>query len=172
MPSGNPIVTIPPWARTMSVPVWVSAPDRSIHYLNERARSLFGLEGNRGLGEPCWLAVRARRACAGGRREPFCGPQCPIQCALRGRGRLKPVAVRIDDAQGRERRLRVLVFPLPSLQDEPPYLVHCAYPSYMSRGIENYLAARAEAFASPFSSRVDDSPSIEHHGILLPPGLL
>lgn len=136
-------VGVPSWVRGLDVPVWVTAPDHTLAYVNRKAERLLGIRGRDWLGRPCHEAVAG---CAED-GAAVCRPGCDVRC----RGARNEPQPTIDVFVGREarsHRTRWTVIPVPGDDGGLPWLVHTATDLGRAVESERYLqriAARSVA---------------------------
>lgn len=118
----KPLPKIPPWVRKLGAAVWISGPDRKIHYMNKRASDLLGVSEDDCQGKHCFRVV-------GGFDDkdlPFCGPNCPVSDLAQTDQEMAPVTFQVENSDGESRWIRVLT--IPSTEgSNGPWLVHCAF---------------------------------------------
>lgn len=127
---------LPAWITRLSVPIWISDPDRRICFLNARAEALLGRRASACLGRPCHEVVQGWMAS----RRPLCGVQCPLAAAARADRSLAPIRIRVGGAGSGENWIQLLCIPLWSPEGRGPWLVHCALRSRRPHDMEEYLA--------------------------------
>lgn len=138
----------PEWIDRLGVAVWVSGPDHTLAYCNERAEELLGLSRTECLGLPCYRVVSGKDAA--GRR--VCGPDCPIARLARSGEPIEPLRLRLGGAGRTERWIQVLTITLRASDGRDPWLVHCAQDVRGQQRIEQYLervATRTHASPAP-----------------------
>ena len=145
---------LPPWVRRVGAPVWITAPDRTLCYINERAETLLGLSSSRSIGSPCYRVIAGRD----GGGLPYCQPRCPTFCQAQKGCELKPLTLRIHGAEPADHWLHVIVIPTKVPNRDGRGLVHCAIDAGHEHRMEEYLARVASR--TRHQSAVDRSCSL------------
>lgn len=128
---------VPPWARRLGVPVWVTDPDRNLRFVNGRAATLLAVSASECLGKPCYAIVSGVDLSG----EPFCRPDCQLEHLVRnGSGGIEPIEMGIVGAAAKVRWVKVLAIPVTGSRQTNTLLVHCALDHDKSRRVETYLS--------------------------------
>ncbi|MFQ5606745.1 MAG: LuxR C-terminal-related transcriptional regulator [Candidatus Zixiibacteriota bacterium] len=131
----------------MALPIWISAPDGAICYVNERAERLLGHSAEEVIGAPCFEVIDGK--CESGSR--FCDNQCPVSIQAKLGLDITPVRLKIVNLAGETRWIHLIVIPVTAPDGTGPYLVHLARPIDRAHFIEDYL--RRVSTRSSHSSR-------------------
>jgi len=137
----------PRWAAALDLAVWVTGPDRAVHWINRQAASLLRANREHLLGRPCRETVKAVNV----KGRPLCGAECPIMQRVRRGRALPPLKIRFDggagDAGSAEGHagpwVRILLIPVRRARDGGIYLVHCVISSEREKRMERYLRSVA-----------------------------
>lgn len=125
---------VPLWVHALATPVWVTAPDGSLEFLNDAAATLLDLPVGTGRGLPCHDVVAGRDSA----ERPHCGAHChTAQRAACGQP-LEPVEVRIG-SDGAARWIEMMVIPVTADDGTGPWLVHCARDIDRQRRAADYV---------------------------------
>jgi DNA-binding CsgD family transcriptional regulator len=126
--------------------VWVTGPDRTIHWLNEKAGSLLSVAPGQVLGRRCHQVVAAEDL----RGRPFCRPDCPVLDSIRRGTPLPPFRLRLGvRARDQESHsVRVLMIPVRRPRDAGVFVVHCVVSCERETRMERYLRSVAGRWTS------------------------
>jgi DNA-binding CsgD family transcriptional regulator len=136
--------TVPVWVRQLDLPVWVTAPDRTLRYVNRKAERLLGIRAGDWLGRPCHEAVAGRDEDG----QAICKPGCAVACRSARNEPQPTVDARVGRSAARSHWTRWTVIPVASEDGGAPWLVHTATDLGRSVECERYLqrlAARSVA---------------------------
>jgi PAS domain S-box-containing protein len=125
---------VPAWIHAMGVATWVSDGNGTVIYMNERAEKMLGREQQQALGSPCFEVIAGRTP----EGEKQCRENCPIAARARKGEEVEPYTLRIDDDEGEEHWLQLLVIPY-THEDGTGQIAHCAFRVDRSHIIESYL---------------------------------
>jgi DNA-binding CsgD family transcriptional regulator len=125
---------VPPWARKLGMPVWISDPDRYIIFVNGRAEGLLGQPTGSCVGRPCSEVIRGRTA----KGKPFCAEQCPVIRQLDFQTEIEPFQLRIG-AGRKAKWIQVVVIAAQAPDFSGPYVVHCVIDDEREQRFKQYL---------------------------------
>ena len=125
---------VPPWVSNMGVATWVSDRDGLVIYMNQRAENLLGKEPGGAVGRPCHEMIGGQ-APDGSRR---CQHNCEISKMIRNGEEVEPYTVRINNDEGDEHWLQLLVIPYTNGEGSVR-VAHCAFRIDRSHIIQSYL---------------------------------
>jgi DNA-binding CsgD family transcriptional regulator len=126
---------VPPWVKTLGLAVWISGPDRSIVFVNERAASLLGRPASELIGRPCHEAVGGKDESG----ESFCSERCAIYLDATSSREIEPVRILLDGADGHGHWVQILPICVHSPDFSGPWLVHCVLTEDKTHRLERYL---------------------------------
>ena len=126
--------TIPSWIHAMGVATWVSDHAGTVIYMNERAEQLLGRDPSKAIGRPCYEVIAGRTPDG----EEQCKQNCRIGQLAREGQEIEPYTLRINDDEGEEHWLQMLVIPYEG-GDGNIHKAHCAFRIDRSHIIESYL---------------------------------
>ena len=119
--------------------MWITGPDRKIHFVNEKAEEILGRPARDCIGQPCFRVVGACDT----KGTPFCARRCPILTMAEGTEAVEPVALQFRPRRGRVRWIQLLCIPEWAPDGTGPWLVHCALDARRARRFEDYLTTVA-----------------------------
>ena len=125
---------VPPWVRNMGVATWVSDRDGLVIYMNQRAEHLLGKEPGGAVGRPCFEMIGGRAPDG----SPKCQHNCEISKMIRNGEEVEPYTVRINNDEGDEHWLQLLVIPYTNGEGSNR-VAHCAFRIDRSHIIQSYL---------------------------------
>ena len=126
---------LPAWVSTLDTPVWVTAPDRTLSYVNGHAETLLGRSSAECVGLPCYQVVAATDASG----RPFCGQRCLLARLAGQHQNTPPVELRLGHSDGSATWIHVLPIAVRGPGGEGPWLVHCALNTDRAHRLEDYL---------------------------------
>lgn len=125
---------VPAWIHAMGVAAWVSDHAGTVIYMNERAEQLLGKDPHKAIGRPCYEVIAGRTTDG----EQLCKQNCRVTQLAREGAEIEPYTLRINDDEGEEHWLQLLV--IPYADDEGRVQkAHCAFRIDRSHIIESYL---------------------------------
>lgn len=140
---------LPPWIASLGTPVWITEPDGSIGYVNERAEALLGFSADDCIGRRCHEVIAGTDAAG----RPCCKPNCPVYRQARKQREIEPASMRIVGADGKSHWLDVLFITLAQPNSTAVRVVHCALEADRAHRIETYLARVASRTPHPKTGR-------------------
>ena len=126
---------VPPWIYQLGTPVWVSALDKTVLYVNERACELLGVTPSKCLGRLCHKVVAAKTEAG----EPFCRAHCSIVERVGSGQEIEPRRVRIGRGR-RARWIKLVVIVAHAPDFTGPRLVHCVVDDDREQRFYRYLS--------------------------------
>ena len=126
--------TVPAWVRNMGVATWVSNRNGLVIYMNQRAEDLLGKEPGGAVGRPCHEMIGGQAADG----TPKCQHNCEIGQMIRNGEEVEPYTVRINNDDGDERWLQLLVIPYTNGEGDDRG-AHCALRIDRTHIIQSYL---------------------------------
>ncbi|HEX5133298.1 MAG TPA: LuxR C-terminal-related transcriptional regulator [Candidatus Krumholzibacteria bacterium] len=115
-PPGRTAPNLPAWVSRLGMPVWISAPDGTLSYMNRQAEVLIGQSAADCVGNLCYLVIAGRTPDG----TPLCCPRCRVRRLADEREEIEPVRIAVPVADGTRRDATVVIIGL-----EDGQLVHC-----------------------------------------------
>ena len=125
---------VPAWVRNMGVATWVSNRNGLVIYMNQRAEELLGKEPGGAVGRPCFEMIGGKAPDG----TPKCQHNCEVTKMIRDGEEVEPYTVRINNDEGDEHWLQLLVIPYTNGEDDDR-VAHCAFRVDRSHIIQSYL---------------------------------
>lgn len=145
-PGRDSVDALPAWVSLLAMPVWVTVPDGTISFLNDRAELLLGLTRDDCAGHLCYLVIAGRTL----EGATLCCPRCRVRRLSDERKEIEPIRMNLPSPGGGRQVVTVVVIAL-----DDGRLVHCVVDAGRER--------RLRKFIDRVALRTPDLEQHEHH---------
>lgn len=125
----------PLWVGLLGMPVWVTADDGSVTYLNPRAEELIGRPADQCIGRLCHRVIGGRKPSGG----PFCQSNCAVQRLAKHGREIEPFPLRLSRKGKRDQQVRIVVIAAQAPIGLGTLYVHCVVDDARHERFRKYL---------------------------------
>ena len=121
---------LPGWIDLLAIPIWITTPEGTVSFLNERAEDLLGLTTLECAGHACFLVIAGRTP----EGAPLCCPRCIVRRSVAERRELEPLRVSVPTRGGLRQEVKVVVIAL-----DDGRLVHCVVDGTREQRLRRFI---------------------------------